>query len=60
MKNNGGDISSVVNNPALMQSVQRLYENKDEQVVEEPQVYKPQILPKEEQVIKVGESIVAY
>ena len=57
MQSNGGDISSVVNNPALMQSVQRLYENKDEQVVEEPQVYKPQILPKEEQIVKHEEVV---
>ena len=49
IQNNGTD-SNAVNNPAIMQSVQRLYENKEQQPMEEPQVYKPQILPKEEAV----------
>lgn len=49
MQNSGGDISSVTNNPAIMQSVQRLYENKEEQSVQESEVYKPQILPREDQ-----------
>ncbi|PCJ26153.1 MAG: sigma-54-dependent Fis family transcriptional regulator [Flavobacteriales bacterium] len=47
VQNNGTEISNAANNPAIMQSVQRLYENK-EQHVEEQKVYTPQILPKEE------------
>lgn len=50
MQNSGGDISGVTNNPAIMQSVQRLYENKETTASLEPQVYKPQILPREESV----------
>ncbi|MBL4593530.1 MAG: sigma-54-dependent Fis family transcriptional regulator, partial [Flavobacteriales bacterium] len=45
--NNSGAID-VANNPAIIQSVQRLYENKEERVEEETKVYTPQILPKEE------------
>lgn len=45
MQNSGGEISNVINNPAIMQSVQRLHENKEQP----PQVYTPQIIPKEEQ-----------
>ena len=48
MQNRNGDISDVTNNPAIMQSVQRLYENKENHIAEEPQVYKPQILSREE------------
>jgi DNA-binding NtrC family response regulator len=50
MQNNGGDISAATNNSALMQSVKRLYEKKEDQPNEETQVYKPQILTKEEAV----------
>ena len=57
IQNNGGDISAVTNNPALMQSVQRLYEKKEEQPIEEPQVYKPQILPKEEAITQHEEVV---
>ena len=57
IQNNGGDISDATNNPALMQSVQRLHENKEQQPVEELQVYKPQILPKEEQIIQHEEVV---
>ncbi|MGB0882021.1 MAG: sigma-54 interaction domain-containing protein [Vicingaceae bacterium] len=48
MQNRNGDISEVTNNPAIMQSVQRLYENKEVASSLEPQVYKPQILPRDE------------
>ncbi len=48
MQNSGEGISNATNNQALMQSVQRLYENKDPQPIEEQKVYTPQILPKEE------------
>ena len=57
MQNSGGDISNVTNNPAIMQSVQRLYENKDEQQSEESQVYKPQILPKEDAITQHEEVV---
>ncbi|MDG1475989.1 MAG: sigma-54 dependent transcriptional regulator [Vicingaceae bacterium] len=63
MQNSGGDISTVTNNPAIMQSVQRLYENKEPQQAADPQIYKPQILPREEGVnssssINVEEEVV--
>jgi len=57
MQNSGGDISNVTDNPAIMQSVKRLYENKEQAPVADPQVYKPQILPKEE-VITQHEEVV--
>ncbi len=57
MQQNGGEIADITNNPALMQSVQRLYEKKEQQPIEEPQVYKPQILPKEEQIIRHEEVV---
>ena len=47
IQNSGGETSKAVNNPGIMQSVQRLHENK-EQPTEEVKVYTPQILPKEE------------
>ncbi len=47
MQSGSAGVSDVVDNPALMQSVQRLYEKKEE-TIEKPQIYKPQILPKEE------------
>jgi DNA-binding NtrC family response regulator len=63
MQNSGGDISTVTNNAAIMQSVQRLYEDKEPQQTMEPQIYKPQILPREEGVnssssISVEEEVV--
>jgi len=48
MQNRNGDISDVTNNPAIMRSVQRLHEDKESHSVEESQVYKPQILPRDE------------
>jgi len=51
MQNRNGDISDVTNNPAIMRSVQRLHEDKESHSVEESQVYKPQILPRDEGVI---------
>ncbi|PCI97788.1 MAG: sigma-54-dependent Fis family transcriptional regulator [Flavobacteriales bacterium] len=48
IQNNDGDLSSVVNNPAIMQSVQRLYEDEQQQKSEDPKIYTPQIIPKEE------------
>ena len=50
MKNRDGDIADVANNPAIMQSVQRLYDNRTNTLEEENQVYKPQILPKENEI----------
>jgi len=63
MQNSGGDISTVTNNAAIMRSVQRLYEDKEPQQTMEPQIYKPQILPREEGVnssssINVEEEVV--
>ena len=40
-------ISEIENNPMLIDSIKKLY-SEPKQVVEEPQVYKPQILPKSE------------
>ncbi len=58
MQNNPEGISSVANNAALMESVQRLYEKTEkETVVEEPQVYTPQILPKEDHVVQHQEVV---
>jgi DNA-binding NtrC family response regulator len=48
MQNGGDGVSSAANDPGLMQSVQRLYENKKQQSEEEQKVYTPQILSKEE------------
>jgi DNA-binding NtrC family response regulator len=48
MQNNGEGNSTAANNPALMKSVQRLYENREQSEREESKVYRPQILPKEE------------
>ena len=48
MQNNADGNAGATNNQALMQSVQRLYENKEQQPVDETKVYTPQILPKEE------------
>ena len=48
MQNSGEGVSGGSNNQALMQSVQRLYENKEQPPLEEQKVYTPQILPKEE------------
>ena len=50
IQNRNGDISDVTNNPAIMQSVQRLYEDKEPKQNEEPQIYKPQILSRDEGV----------
>ena len=49
MKNQGGEIGDVENNPMLIQSIKKLYEQPKE-VESESQVYKPQILPKSEQI----------
>jgi len=49
MNSNGGDVSAIENNPAMVQSIKKLY-SEPKQNIEEQQVYKPQILPKEEQV----------
>jgi DNA-binding NtrC family response regulator len=51
IKNNGSGISDIENNPMLIQSIKRLYD-KSEKIakVEEEEVYKPKILPKEEQI----------
>jgi DNA-binding NtrC family response regulator len=48
MQNGGDGVSEAANNPVLMQSVQRLYDNKEQQSIEERKVYKPQILPRED------------
>jgi transcriptional regulator with PAS, ATPase and Fis domain len=48
MNNNSEGLSSAVNNPVIMQSVQRLYEKKELQSDLTPKVYTPKILPKEE------------
>tara|TARA_B100000809_G_scaffold196653_1_gene196176 strand:- start:15953 stop:17206 length:1254 start_codon:yes stop_codon:yes gene_type:complete len=48
MQNKGEGDSNAANNPALMKSVQRLYENREQSDREESKVYRPQILPKEE------------
>ncbi|MBL4667903.1 MAG: sigma-54-dependent Fis family transcriptional regulator [Flavobacteriales bacterium] len=49
VQNNGGERTDGINNPAIMQSVQRLYENKEQPPLEEAKVYTPQILPREDQ-----------
>ena len=56
MKSNGGDVSAIENNPAMVQSIKKLYEQ-PQAIEPEQQVYKPQILPKEEQV-EVEEELV--
>jgi len=48
IQNRSGDISDVTNNPAIMQSVQRLYEKKEVKAEEVPQVYRPQIISRDE------------
>jgi DNA-binding NtrC family response regulator len=50
MSNQGNDISSIENNPTLIQSIKKLYDKPQEEA-QESQVYKPQILPKEEPII---------
>jgi DNA-binding NtrC family response regulator len=47
MQNGGEGISSAANNPVLMQSVKRLHE-KEQESAANSQVYRPQILPKQE------------
>ena len=59
IKNNGADISDVENNPALFRSIKRLYEKSSQfEEEEESQVYKPQILPKKEQITPVEDEVV--
>jgi DNA-binding NtrC family response regulator len=48
MQNGGDGISSAANDSVLMQSVQRLYDNKKQPSKEEQKIYTPQILSKEE------------
>ncbi len=50
MKNQGGEIGDIEKNPMLVQSIKKLYEQPQASIEPEPQVYKPQILPREEQV----------
>ena len=57
MKSNDSGGISAANNPALMQSVERLYEKEEQQSGEEIKVYKPQILPKEDQPEEQSRSI---
>ncbi len=59
IKNNGADISDVENNPSLFRSIKRLYEKSSQfEEEEESQVYKPQILPKKEQITPVEDEVV--
>lgn len=54
LMNNNSNSNEVEKNAALMQSIKRLYENKDQpqqqQVEREPEVYKPQIISKEDSI----------
>lgn len=52
LMNNDSIQAGSEKNAALMQSIKRLYENKEQQMPpQEPEVYKPQILPKEDPII---------
>mgnify|MGYP001580186477 CR=1 FL=1 len=58
IKNNGADISDFENNPTLVRSFKKLYDKTHQQEdEEETQIYKPQILPKKEQINQVEEVI---
>jgi len=52
LMNNNSSSTEVEKNAALMQSIKRLYENKEQQQApeREPEVYKPQIIPKEDSI----------
>ncbi len=58
MKNQGNELGDLENNPALVQSIKNLY-NKPQEVdrQEDNQVYKPQILPKEESSVQHEELV---
>ena len=57
MKNNGGDISEIENNPLMIESIKKLY-SQPKSVEQEPQVYKPQILPKDEEEVQEHEEVI--
>lgn len=56
MKNNGGDISDIENNPRMIESLKKLYS--EPAIQEEPQVYKPQILSKDEADVHEHEEVI--
>ncbi|OFY92407.1 MAG: sigma-54-dependent Fis family transcriptional regulator [Bacteroidetes bacterium RIFCSPLOWO2_12_FULL_31_6] len=56
IKNNGADISDFENNPTLVRSFKKLYDKTSQlEDAEETQIYKPQILSKNEQINQVEE-----
>jgi len=58
IKNNGSEVADLENNPMLIQSIKRLYDKTEKAYkTEEEQVYKPQILPKEEQITRHEEVV---
>lgn len=57
MKNSGGDISEIESNPMLIESIKKLYSEPD-QLEGKEQVYKPQILPKDQEDVEEHEEVV--
>jgi len=57
MKNSGGDISEIVNNPLMIESIKKLY-SQPKKSETESQVYKPQILPKDEEEVHEHEEVI--
>jgi transcriptional regulator with PAS, ATPase and Fis domain len=58
IKNKGGDVSDIENNPTLIRSIKKLYDQSSQvNEKEEAQVYTPQIIPKKEELTSIEEVV---